>query len=147
MVAIPEAMQRAIDEARHSRSQGGIPIGAALVRDQAVIAVGHNQRVQNDDPLAHAEIECLRNAGRIGSYAGTEIYSTLMPCYLCAGAIVQFGIRKVYAGESQTFAGARDFLVGHGVEVVDLDLDACKQLMDEFIAAEPELWREDIGEL
>ncbi len=147
MVAIPEAMQRAIDEARHSRSQGGIPIGAALVRDQEVIAVGHNHRVQNDDPLAHAEIECLRNAGRIGSYAGTELYSTLMPCYLCAGAIVQFGIRKVYAGESQTFAGAREFLLSHGVEVVDLDLAECKQLMADFIAAEPALWREDIGEL
>lgn len=147
MVAIPEAMQRAIAEAKRSRSQGGIPIGAALVRDREVIAVGHNQRVQNDDPLAHAEIECLRNAGRIGTYAGTEIYSTLMPCYLCAGAIVQFGIRKVYAGESQTFAGARDFLLSQGVEVVDLDLDECKQLMSEFIAAEPELWREDIGEL
>lgn len=147
MVAIPEAMQRAIDEARHSRSQGGIPIGAALVRDQEVIAVGHNQRVQNDDPLAHAEIECLRNAGRIGSYAGTEIYSTLMPCYLCAGAIVQFGIRKVYAGESETFAGAREFLLSHGVEVIDLDLVECKQLMSDFIAAEPALWSEDIGEL
>ena len=147
MVSTELAMQLAIEQARAGRSEGGIPIGSVLVRDGEVIGAGHNRRVQNDDPLAHAEIECLRDAGRIGSYAGAEIYSTLMPCFLCAGAIVQFGIRKVYAGESKTFAGAREFMEAQGVEVVDLDLDECKQLMAEFIAAEPKLWREDIGEL
>ncbi len=140
-------MQLAIQQARTSLAQGGIPIGAVLVRDQQVLGAGHNRRCQNDDPLAHAEIECLRAAGRIGSFRGTVLYSTLMPCYLCAGAIVQFGIPRVYAGESHTFAGARDFLVDHGVEVVDLDLDECKQLMADFVAQHPDLWNEDIGEV
>jgi cytosine deaminase len=102
--------------------------------------------VQENDPIMHAEIDCLRHAGRIGSYRGTVLYSTLMPCYLCAGAIVQFGIKKVVVGESETFAGAREFMEAHEVEVIDLGLAECKQLMREFIAARPELWKEDIGQ-
>jgi cytosine deaminase len=101
--------------------------------------------VQQDDPVTHAEIDCLRHAGRIGNYRDTVLYSTLMPCYMCAGAVVQFGIKKVIAGESETFPGAREFMESHGVEVVDLDLDECKQLMRDFIKAHPELWNEDIG--
>jgi len=97
--------------------------------------------------MEHAEINCLRNAGRIGSYRDTVLYSTLMPCYLCAGAIVQFGIRKVVAGESKTFSGARGFMGSHGVEVVDLNLDECKRLMKDFIKKNPKLWNEDIGKL
>jgi cytosine deaminase len=145
--AIASFMQLAVDQARAGLAEGGIPIGAVLVRAGELLGAGHNRRVQNGDPLAHAEIECLRAAGRIGSYQGAELYSTLMPCYLCAGAIVQFGIRKVFAGESRTFAGARDLLLAHGVEVVDLDLEECRRLMADFIAARPELWREDIGAL
>ena len=95
--------------------------------------------------MAHAEIDCLRNAGRIGSYEDTVLYSTLMPCYLCAGAVVQFGIKKVIVGESRTFSGAKQFMVDHGVEVIDLDDPACIDLMQKFIAEEPELWNEDIG--
>ena len=95
--------------------------------------------------MAHAEIDCLRNAGRIGSYEDTVLYSTLMPCYLCAGAVVQFGIKKVIVGESRTFIGAKQFMVDHGVEVIDLDDPACFDLMQKFIAEEPELWNEDIG--
>ncbi|MEZ5336586.1 MAG: nucleoside deaminase [Methanolobus sp.] len=106
---------------------------------------GHNRRVQHDDPLAHAEIDCIRSAGRIGKYNDTVIYSTLMPCYLCAGAIVQFGIKKVFAGESETFDGASGFMREHGVEVIDLDIDECKKLMKQFIREKPELWNEDIG--
>jgi cytosine deaminase len=87
----------------------------------------------------------MRDAGRIGSYADTVLYSTLMPCYLCAGAVVQFGINKVVAGESKTFEGAQDFLRGKGVEVIDLDLSECKTLMKEFIRDYPEIWNEDIG--
>lgn len=140
-------MEAAIAEAHQGLSEGGIPIGSVLVKDGNIVGRGHNKRVQDNDPVVHAEIDCLRQAGRIGSYRETILYSTLMPCYLCAGAVVQFGIKKVYAGESETFPGAREFMESHGVEVIDLNLDECKQLMDQFIQANPQLWNEDIGEL
>ncbi|MBL0049346.1 MAG: nucleoside deaminase [Bacteroidetes bacterium] len=138
-------MQLAIDEARQGLKENGIPIGSVLVKDGKLVGQGHNKRVQDGDPVTHAEIDCLRNAGRIGSYRGTTLYSTLMPCYLCAGAIVQFGIKKVYAGESETFSGAKEFMEQHGVEVIDMNLEDCKTLMKNFIAEKPELWNEDIG--
>lgn len=138
-------MQAAINAARKSRNEGGIPIGSALARAGELIAVGHNKRVQENDPVTHAEIDCLRNAGRLGSFRETTLYSTLMPCYLCAGAVVQFGIKKVIVGESRTFAGASDFMRQHGVEVIDLDLPECVAMMQEFIAKNPGLWNEDIG--
>lgn len=140
-------MQAAIEEARLSLSQGGIPIGSALAKDGRLIGRGHNKRVQDNDPVLHAEIDCLRNAGRIGTYAGTTLYSTLMPCYLCAGAAVQFGIRKVVVGESVNFAGAPKFMRQHGIQVVDLNLDVCRDMMAKFIQDYPNLWDEDIGEL
>ncbi|MCK4270550.1 MAG: nucleoside deaminase, partial [Methanogenium sp.] len=127
--------------------EGGIPIGSVLVKDGEIIGRGHNRRVQYDDPIIHAEIDCLRDAGRIGSYRGTTLYSTLMPCYLCAGAVVQFGIKKVVVGESVNFEGARSFLESKGVEVVDLRLSECIEMMAEFIRVHPKLWNEDIGEL
>lgn len=139
-------MEEAIAEAKQGLSEGGIPIGSVLVRDGKIIGKGHNKRVQDGDPMTHAEIDCLRNAGRIGTYKGTTLYSTLMPCYLCAGAVVQFGIKRVIAGESKTFLGAKEFMESHGVEVIDLDLENCKQLMQDFIQQKPELWNEDIGE-
>jgi creatinine deaminase len=140
-------MKVAIQEARMGLDEGGIPIGSVLVKNEHIIGRGHNKRVQQSDPIMHAEIDCLRSAGRIGKYKETVLYSTLMPCYLCAGAIVQFGIRKVVVGESENFSGAREFLESHGIEVVDLNLDVCKQLMKRFIQANPDLWNEDIGEL
>lgn len=140
-------MQAAIDEAKKGLREGGIPIGSVLVRDGKIIGRGHNKRVQEKDPIIHAEIDCLRNAGRIGSYKNTILYSTLMPCYLCSGAVVQFGIPTVIAGESETFPGARAFLEEHKVSVTDLNNAECKKLMSDFIAANPELWKEDIGEL
>lgn len=140
-----EFMQAAIAEARQGISEGGIPIGSVLVKDGQIVGRGHNKRVQDNDPVTHAEIDCLRNAGRIGNYKEMTLYSTLMPCYLCAGAVVQFGIKKVIAGESATFPGAKEFMESHGVEVIDLDLDECKQLMSEFIQKSPQLWNEDIG--
>ncbi|MDM9381766.1 nucleoside deaminase [Chlorogloeopsis sp. ULAP01] len=140
-----EFMQAAIDEAKQGRQEGGIPIGSVLVKDGKIIGRGHNKRVQDADPVTHAEIDCLRNAGRIGSYRGTTLYSTLMPCYLCAGAVVQFGIKKVIAGESATFSGAKEFMESHGVEVIDLNSDECKQMMTQFIEEKPDLWNEDIG--
>ena len=142
-----EFMQAAIDEAKKGLSEGGIPIGSVLVRDGTIIGRGHNKRVQENDPIVHAEIDCLRNAGRVGTYAESVLYSTLMPCFLCAGAVVQFRIKKVIVGESETFAGAKEFMQSHGVEVRDLNLTECKHLMAEFIKKNPSLWREDIGEL
>ncbi|MBF2096753.1 MAG: nucleoside deaminase [Gloeomargaritaceae cyanobacterium C42_A2020_066] len=140
-------MQAAIEEARQGLREGGIPIGSVLVKAGQIVGRGHNKRVQDGDPVTHAEIDCLRQAGRVGSYTGAVLYSTLMPCYLCAGAVVQFKIRKVIAGESRTFPGAKAFMEAHGVEVVDLDLDECKTLMQTFIEQNPRLWFEDIGEL
>ena len=142
-----EFMNAAIAEAKVSLQEGGIPIGAVLVRDGIIIGRGHNRRVQNSDPLAHAEIECLRNAGRIGSYSNTILFSTLIPCYLCSGALVQFGIEKVIVGESRTFKGDKDFLKDHWVEVEDWDMQECIELMKDFIKNNPTLWDEDIGKL
>jgi creatinine deaminase len=140
-----EFMQMAIAQARKSSAEGGIPIGSVLVRDGRVLAKGHNKRVQANDPIMHAEIDCLRNAGRLRNFRDVVLYSTLMPCYLCAGAVVQFGIKKVIVGESRTFAGAADMMRLHGVELVDLDLSECAEMMRVFIAKNPELWNEDIG--
>ena len=140
-----EFMAAAIAQAKQGLLEGGIPIGSVLVKNGEILGQGHNKRVQDGDPVTHAEIDCLRNAGRIGNYKDTTLYSTLMPCYLCAGAVVQFGIKKVIVGESQTFAGAKEFMESHAVEVIDLDLDECKQLMSDFIYKHPQLWNEDIG--
>lgn len=143
-----EFMKEAIKEAKKSLSEGGIPIGAVLVKDDKIIGRGYNQRVQKNDPLAHAEIVCLRNAGRIGSYSdykNTVLYSTLIPCHLCSGAVVQFGIKKVVIGEHRTGVGAEEFLKQHGVEVVNLDNDECYELMQIFIRKHPKIWHEDMG--
>lgn len=138
-------MAAAIAQAVKSRREGGIPIGSVLIRENKIVAAGHNRRVQDNDPVAHAEIDCLRRAGRLGNFRDTTLYSTLMPCYLCAGAVVQFGIPKVIVGESRTFAGAPEFMRSHGVEVIDLDLPECVEMMRAFISAHPQLWNEDIG--
>jgi len=140
-----EFMKEAYAQAQKGRNEGGIPIGSVLVRDGKILGRGHNKRVQDQDPVTHAEIDCLRNAGRVGSYRGATLYSTLMPCYLCAGAVVQFGIKKVIVGESATFSGAKDFMLEHGVEVIDLNSSDCIQMMEKFISEEPNLWNEDIG--
>lgn len=140
-------MNKAIEEAKKGLSQGGIPIGSVLVKNDQIIASGHNKRIQENNPILHGEMDCLFNAGRVGSYKDTIIYSTLMPCYMCAGTIVQFKIPKVIVGESRTFSGAREFMEAHGVEVVDLDLPECYNMMEKFINEKPTLWNEDIGEL
>ncbi|MCL5028863.1 MAG: nucleoside deaminase [Bacteroidetes bacterium] len=140
-------MQETINEAKKGLSEGGIPIGSILVKDNKIIGRGHNKRVQENNPVVHAEIDCLMNAGRIGSYKDTILYSTLMPCYLCAGAVVQFGIKKVIVGESKTFPGASEFMKSHGVEVIDLNDQECIEMMRNFINTNPILWNEDIGEL
>lgn len=142
-----EFMKAAIDQAKIGQDEKGIPIGSVLVKDGKIIGAGHNKRIQDNDPVTHAEIDCLRNAGRVGSYKDSVLYSTLMPCYLCAGAVVQFGIKKVIVGESVTFSGAKEFMQAHGVEVIDLKMDECINIMKDFITKNPKLWNEDIGEL
>ncbi len=137
----------AVNEAKKGLSEGGIPIGSVLVKDGKIIGRGHNKRVQEKNPMIHAEIDCLMNAGRIGTYKDTILYSTLMPCYLCSGAVVQFNIKKVIVGESATFPGGKEFMEAHGVEVIDLNDKECINMMKTFIAEKPELWNEDIGEL
>lgn len=142
-----EFMRAAIEEAKIGLQEGGIPIGSVLVRDGRIIGRGHNRRIQNNDPLAHAEIECLRTTGRIGTYSDTILFSTLMPCFLCSGAIVQFGIEKIVVGESRSFKGDIEFLKDHWVTVDDWDWDECTELMKEFIIKNLTLWNEDIGKL
>ena len=140
-----EFMKAAIEEARKGLTEGGIPIGSVLVKDGKIVGRGHNQRVQKNDPMTHAETDCLRNAGRIGSYKDCILYSTLMPCYMCAGTVVQFNIMKVVVGESKTFPGAEEFMKQHGVEVINLNNKECIDMMEKFIHDKPELWNEDIG--
>jgi cytosine deaminase len=140
-----EFIKAAIEEAKIGLNEGGIPIGSVLVREGKIIGRGHNKRIQDNDPVTHAEIDCLRNAGRIGNYKNTVLYSTLMPCYLCAGAVVQFGIKKVIAGESKTFLGAKEFMESMDVEVIDLNISECIETMKKFIEENPTQWNEDIG--
>jgi cytosine/creatinine deaminase len=139
-------MRVAIEEAEKGLAEGGVPIGAALVEDGAVVAAGRNRRVQQGDPIAHGEMDCLRTAGRRSSYRNATLYTTLSPCMMCAGTIVQFKIPRVVVGENTTFGGNEAFLRSRGVEVVVLDDDRCRTLMRRFQAAHPEVWSEDIAE-
>jgi creatinine deaminase len=140
-------MQAAIEEALKGLKDGGVPIGAVLVENGLIIGRGRNRRVQQEDQLMHAEIDCLSDARLTGGYHNTILYSTLMPCYLCAGAVVQFGIKKVVVGEAGSAPGARDFMESHGIQVVDLDLKECRELMEEYISKNKALWEEFLLEL
>ena len=144
-----EFMKVALDEAYAGSAEGGIPIGAALVGGGDLVATGRNLRLQSSATIMHAEINCLYNASRKGvqSFRGMTMYSTLMPCHMCAGAIVQFGITRVVAGESSNFqeANGLETLMRHGIEVIDLDMGDAKELLGRFIEANPEQWNEDIG--
>lgn len=138
----------AIEQARIGRSEGGVPIGAALVVDGEVVGAGRNRRVQEGSAIRHGETDALENAGRLPAsvYARATMYTTLSPCHMCTGAILLYGIPRVVLGENRTFLGAEDLLRAHGVEVVNLDSEECRRLMQEFIAEHPEIWFEDIGE-
>ena len=145
-------LRAAIDEAQKGLIEGGLPIGSVLVRGGEIVGRGHNRRVQHGDPMAHAEIDCLTNARRQRTYRDTVLYSTLMPCFLCSGAAVQFGVPRVVVGESVNFPGGQgpggsspDFLRSHGIEVVDLNDPECVEMMRAFVRDHPELWNEDIG--
>ncbi|HDR73011.1 MAG TPA: nucleoside deaminase [Methanoculleus sp.] len=143
-----EFMRAAIEEARKGLAEGGIPIGAVLVIDGTIVGRGHNRRVQKDSVILHAEMDCLENAGRLmaGAYRRAVLYSTLSPCDMCSGSVLLYKIPKIVIGEHQTFQGPEEYLRSRGVELVILDDGDCIRLMREFIAANPELWYEDIGE-
>jgi cytosine/creatinine deaminase len=138
-------MALATAQARQSLDAGGVPVGAVLVRGSQVIGAGHNRRVQSGDPIAHGEMDCIRKAGRQTTYKDTALYTTLSPCLMCAGTIVQFGIPRVVIGENCTFGGNEEFLRGRGVDVAILDDPQCKALIDDFIRRFPHVWNEDIG--
>ncbi len=135
----------AFEQARKSYDEGGLPIGAVLVENDTVVAAGHNRRVQDGNPLAHGEMSCLANAGRRRRYDTCTLYTTLSPCMMCAGTVVQFGIGRVVVGEAANFHGNIEFLRQRGVETVLLDSAECKELMARFIAEKPDLWDEDIA--
>ena len=140
-------LQAAIDEAKLSLAEGGIPIGSVLVHDGKIIGRGHNCRVQTGSAIDHGEMNCLRNAGRLPSsvYMASTIYSTLSPCPMCSGAIVLYKIPRVIVGENSNFIGAEDYMRSQGVRVGVLQDAECIQMMKQFIAENPMLWNEDIG--
>ena len=135
----------ALTEARSGLAEGGIPIGAALAAGGEVLAVGRNERVQREDPIAHGEISCLRNAGRRKSYRDTTLFTTLSPCQMCTGAVLLFGVPRIVVGEARTFAGDLSVFERSGTEVVLLDDERCVSLMEEFQERYPAVWAEDIG--
>ena len=141
-------LEAAIEQARKSLWEGGIPIGSVLVHQGKIIGRGHNCRVQTGSPIDHGEMNCLRNAGRLPAqiYRECILYTTLSPCPMCSGAIVLYKIPLVVAGENKTFRGAEDYLRSQGVKVDVVNDEECIRLMSEFIQARPELWNEDIGE-
>ncbi len=134
-------------EAKAGFDEGGCPIGSVLARGgDELVAQGRNQRVQGGDPIAHGEMDCLRKAGRQKTYKGTTLYTSLSPCMMCSGTIVQFGIERVVVGENQNFGGNEEFLRERGVEVIVVNDQKCIELMARFIREKPELWAEDIAE-
>jgi cytosine/creatinine deaminase len=137
----------AIREARSGLAEGGLPIGAAMFNAQGeLLSSGHNRRVQQSDPSAHAETDAFRRAGRLRSYREVVMVTTLAPCWYCSGLVRQFGIRTLVVGESRTFSGGLDWLRSAGVRIFNLDSEECVVLMQDYIREHPEVWHEDIGE-
>lgn len=140
-------LEVAVAEARRGLDEGGIPIGAALFRnDGQLLGCGHNRRVQENDPSVHGETDAFRKAGRQRGYRDTIMVTTLAPCWYCSGLVVQFRIGTVVVGESRTFRGGIDWLRTRGVNIIDLESAECEKLLGDYIAAHPEVWNEDIGE-
>ncbi len=139
-------LEIAYEEAKKGYEEGGVPVGAAMSINNELLSRGHNKRVQEGDPLAHGEMDCIRHAGRRPGYKGITLYTTLSPCMMCSGTIVQFGIKRVVIGENRNFDGNIDFLRNHGVEVHVVNDQKCMDLMETFIQEKPELWNEDIAE-
>lgn len=148
----PHFMNEAVKEAKLGLEEGGIPIGSVLVRDNEIIGRGHNRRMQLAKPMHHAEIDCLDNAGPQASYEDTVLYSTLMPCMLCSGAVLQFGIKQVVVGDSRNFPGgvvkttsSPELLRENGVQLVNMNDATCIKMMKTFIKENPAIWNGDIG--
>jgi len=143
-----EFLEAAIEEARLGQGAGGVPIGSVLVIDGQIVGRGHNQRMQKGSSVLHAEMDCLENAGRLpaASYRRSVLYSTLSPCDMCSGAVLLYGIPRVIVGENRTFQGPEEYLRSRGVDLEIVDSPACHQLMQDFIAENPAVWNEDIGE-
>jgi len=139
----------ALEEARLGQAEGGIPIGAVLVgRDGAILAHGRNRHVQDGSVIHHAEMNCLENAGHLPAevYRGATLYTTLSPCFMCAGAALLLGIPRVVAGENRTVAMGEAFLRAYGVELTILDDTRCYTLLQEYIRAHPDIWNADKGD-
>lgn len=139
-------MALAYEEAKKGYEEGGVPVGSVMSYKGELLAQGHNKRVQEGNPVAHGEMDCIINAGRRAHYKDVTLYTTLSPCMMCSGTIVQFGISRVVIGENKNFDGNIDFLRSRGVEVEVLDDPKCIALMEKFIQEKPELWNEDIAE-
>ncbi len=139
-------IQEAIKEARKSLDEGGIPIGAVLVEDDEIVGMGHNRLIQDGSTILHAEMDCLESAGKLKGtdYKKCTLYTTLVPCEMCAGLILLYNIPKIVFGENETFHGPEDYLAEHDMELINLDLDECKELIDEYIRKNPEVWDEEI---
>ncbi len=139
-------MNEAIGEAKKSLNDGGIPIGAVLVENGNIIGKGHNRLIQKDSTILHAEMDCIENAGRLkgADYKKCTLYTTLSPCEMCSGTIMLYKIPKVVMGENETLKGPEDYLISYGVELVNMDLDECKNIIGNFIQKNPDLWEEEI---
>jgi creatinine deaminase len=142
-------LKMAIEEARQGLAEGGIPIGSVLVIDDKVVGRGHNRRVQKGSAILHAEMDCFENAGRLSpaEYRRSVLYSTLSPCDMCSGTALLYRIPRIIVGENRTFQGPESYVRSRGVQLEIVDDDECVKLMEDFIAARPELWNEDIGEV
>ena len=141
-----QMLRIAYEEAKEGFEEGGCPIGSVLERAGKVVAQGRNQRVQKGDPIAHGEMDALRKAGRQSTYRDTTLYTSLSPCMMCTGTIIQFGIPRVVIGEAVNFGGNEELLRSRGVEVIIANDQDCIDLMTKFIEEKPELWAEDIAE-
>lgn len=139
-------IQKAIEEAKKSLSEGGIPIGAVLVEDGDIVGRGHNRLIQDVSTILHAEMDCLENAGKLKGidYRNCVLYTTLVPYEMCTGLILLYNIPKVVVGENKTFPGPEQYMKDHGVELVNLDLEECKELITQYIQENPEIWNEEI---
>jgi cytosine/creatinine deaminase len=141
-------LRAAIDEAERGLAEGGIPIGAVLVHEGRILGRGRNRRIQRGSVVLHGEMDALENAGRrtVGVYRECTLYTTLSPCAMCSGAILLYGIPRIVVGENRTFLGEEDLLRARGVIIEVVQDERCRELMAHFIATQPTLWAEDIGD-
>jgi len=142
-------MQESIKEAQKSLKEGGIPIGAVLVKDDKIISRGHNRLIQNDSVVLHAEIDAIENAGRLNyeDYINCTLYTTLSPCPMCSGAVILYNIPKVVIGENTTLMGAENLLEMNDVEVVVLNDSRCRDLFLRFLEENPEVWDDELAKV